>query len=1222
MAQPMAPPHLPGVTDPPPLERQLSLASRFSVPLQSQMDVQSVAASSNQEQLPTLASPVTIPRSPVARSPVPRSPDPASPQGTGNSNFATGFTFGTPEENPALAKLKGVHTVPITLVIVLAMLMSSAASVGGGLFMYFESLRALEDTVREKSGGQMRALSENIKDICYSPLDEAEQYINFLYSDGVLTEDEASWAAMTRLLSWSHMRAKPDLYLLGAYLAPQPDKPEEASYFGMWRSPTLDGDSLLYAGQRYNNNPPVTTTAKGPKLGVPSYTVNARDGSLGTNYLTWDANRGYWNILGSYNESVDDSLTLDHGKGFEPMPYNTGVHRVLGRRLRGALEWASPDGAVYAYSGWDVMYAPPPAPHPWSRYRAVMVMALFVYGSWKQPVEEYSAMNPDTQVIVFDMTSKKVFATTEGEEMVDQKCFKDSGEPLVPSNCTLTVGTLKVNAEIMQDAHALLTAPGAPDFLKATIGDKECFMRLHHVYADVYLIWVRPTSTIQSKVQSAVTLVILFSLLVFLFDVCISALEVYYVAIPVRDVARAIESSAKMDLQAAENHLKNQVKKRVMVREVHTLLDGMLRNVIALREYKSFLPDACVGSDFQDSRYGDDSRRGSSLLAIEDVDAPKGDVAIVFSDIVQSTYLWENVPHDMAVALDLHNRLMRGNCEKHRGYEVKTIGDAFMIAFHTAEDAFNFGMDCQADLIVQPWPPGLLDHAVAGTVADDKKQIIFAGLRVRMGIHFGAVEVEQNPLTRRCDYRGGTVNKAARIEQCACHGMCAFSDEVKAAVESSAGLPMRKLGTRTLKGIGEVDLFYAVKKGMTGRIKHFEEQLVAPQAFLSKLFGEGSESSNRLVEKDDSAPNPLQPKERSAGPREGTRIAKQLKATSLERDIRHSHGAVAVMHFQHLQDGARKPLVRAANFYVQKAIEVSSMTRGTTEVVIGATIVVSWGLSSRVTTGDVQSLRFLAFMSKHVSGTATGVVVGPFFHGNVGTHLRRHHSIFGLGFQYATMLPGLCANYNTDALFVMQGNLPAHLAHTCQCVDVVAAEGDYAPFLVLERPIPSVCSLLKPTWDALQEDGEESPATKQREVVVAAACEGRRHESLGVGTDMQLLSKSSVTFLKRDDGNILGFSRSPALSMHSGGSLLRAESVSDTSSAPGTITSITSPHTFQPAGLGSARAAAILKDGSSTTTLGTSRTWAVQSVGVAAGDSDSLLGVGTTRAFSPPSSTL
>ncbi len=69
------------------------------------------------------------------------------------------------------------------------------------------------------------------------------------------------------------------------------------------------------------------------------------------------------------------------------------------------------------------------------------------------------------------------------------------------------------------------------------------------------------------------------------------------------------------------------------------------------------------------------------------VQAPTGTVTLVFTDIQGSTALWEHFGDDFKALLDLHNALFRAAIAAAGGYEVKTEGDAFMVAFQDAGSA-------------------------------------------------------------------------------------------------------------------------------------------------------------------------------------------------------------------------------------------------------------------------------------------------------------------------------------------------------------------------------------------------------------------------------------------------------------------------------------------------------------------------------------------------------
>ncbi|MDP9237593.1 MAG: AAA family ATPase, partial [Chloroflexota bacterium] len=71
--------------------------------------------------------------------------------------------------------------------------------------------------------------------------------------------------------------------------------------------------------------------------------------------------------------------------------------------------------------------------------------------------------------------------------------------------------------------------------------------------------------------------------------------------------------------------------------------------------------------------------------------APDGTVTIMFSDIEDSTVLTERLgDQTWQELLRKHNALIREQLAAHDGYEVKTMGDGFMVAFQSAKK----GLDC------------------------------------------------------------------------------------------------------------------------------------------------------------------------------------------------------------------------------------------------------------------------------------------------------------------------------------------------------------------------------------------------------------------------------------------------------------------------------------------------------------------------------------------------
>eukprot|EP00742_Colponemidia_sp_Colp-10_P009599 GILJ01010484.1.p1 GENE.GILJ01010484.1~~GILJ01010484.1.p1 ORF type:complete len:1095 (+),score=157.37 GILJ01010484.1:431-3286(+) len=103
--------------------------------------------------------------------------------------------------------------------------------------------------------------------------------------------------------------------------------------------------------------------------------------------------------------------------------------------------------------------------------------------------------------------------------------------------------------------------------------------------------------------------------------------------------------------------------------------------------------------------------------------------AIVFTDIQSSTALWARAPAAMSEAVDQHHHLMRKSLRRNGGYEVKTVGDSFMVAFKDPADAASFALDIQVMLHGADWSEELdatyleliaeAEVAAATTAVDD-----------------------------------------------------------------------------------------------------------------------------------------------------------------------------------------------------------------------------------------------------------------------------------------------------------------------------------------------------------------------------------------------------------------------------------------------------------------------------------------------------------------------
>ena len=162
--------------------------------------------------------------------------------------------------------------------------------------------------------------------------------------------------------------------------------------------------------------------------------------------------------------------------------------------------------------------------------------------------------------------------------------------------------------------------------------------------------------------------------------------------------------------------------------------------------------------------------------------APDGNVAILFSDIEESTALNERIGDRAWVRLiGKHDKLIRRHVQSHRGHVVKSQGDGFMVAFAEPEQAVRCSVDVQRALRKRP-----------------------DGIRVRMGIHAG------KSVRRGDDLFGRNVAMAARVAAQADGGQILVSEAVRDSIGGQDDIAFDDGRDVELKGFTGKHRLYAV----------------------------------------------------------------------------------------------------------------------------------------------------------------------------------------------------------------------------------------------------------------------------------------------------------------------------------------------------------------------------------------------------------------------------
>jgi predicted ATPase/class 3 adenylate cyclase len=169
---------------------------------------------------------------------------------------------------------------------------------------------------------------------------------------------------------------------------------------------------------------------------------------------------------------------------------------------------------------------------------------------------------------------------------------------------------------------------------------------------------------------------------------------------------------------------------------------------------------------------------------------PSGTVTLLFSDIEGSTRLLQRTGNGYADLLQEHRRLLRAAFRRHDGFELDNEGDAFFVAFASANDAVAAAAEAQTALAHHDWPDG-------------------NEVRVRMGLHSG------EPRSVDGRYVGLDVHHAARVMAAGHGGQVVVSESTCALLDGR--FQLRDLGEHRLKDLSRPQRLYQLQiNGLPG----------------------------------------------------------------------------------------------------------------------------------------------------------------------------------------------------------------------------------------------------------------------------------------------------------------------------------------------------------------------------------------------------------------------
>eukprot|EP01060_Flectonema_neradi_P012139 TRINITY_DN19033_c0_g1_i1.p1 TRINITY_DN19033_c0_g1~~TRINITY_DN19033_c0_g1_i1.p1 ORF type:complete len:752 (+),score=95.90 TRINITY_DN19033_c0_g1_i1:76-2331(+) len=386
--------------------------------------------------------------------------------------------------------------------------------------------------------------------------------------------------------------------------------------------------------------------------------------------------------------------------------------------------------------------------------------------------------------------------------------------------------------------------------------------------------------------------------------------------------------------------------------EITALSEVLLRLLVNLDSYRPYIPDSLfdVCNDHHAS--------------IDATKPPTEFAAVLFTDLKSSTAIWEASPDAMKKALKIHNDVIRKCIKEMFGYEVKTIGDSFMVAFHTLNEACAFAMEVQEQLASTIWPQDLL-------LPRFFHENGWTGLMVRIGIHYGEVATEVG-VSGRMDYFGRTVNRAARLEGACKPGGVAVDSSLAPQVNPHPGWRHKQMSVE-LKGIDNNPI------DITVFTRNYTPS-VTPSIASTSSFQTTTIASRSSV----------------SGPSEPIDLKKQLSR-------RLSSTVCTTRLLQSTVDDAFESQMNSA---LARFISCVERTDGSVLTVMSSSMTVGWNTAKSCANHSQNGLRYTsllyaAFPSECVNMGLTG---GPVHCGRVGTKEQRFVTVYGPSVELSALL--------------------------------------------------------------------------------------------------------------------------------------------------------------------------------------------------------------------------
>eukprot|EP00756_Hemistasia_phaeocysticola_P035668 Hpha_TRINITY_DN16599_c3_g1::TRINITY_DN16599_c3_g1_i1::g.135025::m.135025 len=493
--------------------------------------------------------------------------------------FRAFFKSMSKEERKKQKRRGKVVAVPTTVLLSSATALSTLFSILGGLLLYFEGLKAINEAVRDVAGAEGMTAATSLRRY----FDEAEQAsaaLNTFYDmwGNVSTLEELG--ELVRVHTYAPCRQSRRLSGMGLSFIPSYSDPSYAVMQHLYWDPLTTPEAIEanFGLEQQFVAPSYRRGEEGCGGGHPgSYCLSA----YSLNPFDASPVRNVYNYTRQY-------------RGAEEIPFWEKTKDMW----LPVYMWYSSDGTPYYYSELRSVRYRSIENHPLlSGAREVSVWVMFY--DW---AAELRSLNATGDMMVLDMgqgLEGSVFASTSESFLLCSLQEKERSNTLHNSDCTPTIRHLPKRG---MEAAVKINKTAEGNVVKLGLAGEEhwCLRRIVKLgksedqLGEINVVWLLATASMNDRVLRSLFLFLGFILGVMVIDILILLFEVRSIAVPLRSLCTAMALIDDMDVDQMDLRIEALRGSWIGVRDIINLTRAFKSATRALRMYRDFLPAYCL----------------------------------------------------------------------------------------------------------------------------------------------------------------------------------------------------------------------------------------------------------------------------------------------------------------------------------------------------------------------------------------------------------------------------------------------------------------------------------------------------------------------------------------------------------------------------------------------------------------------------------------------------